>query len=406
MELTGYGRSTGFCIDPIEKKPLNHFLPGSSVLSFGTAGCNLACSFCQNWDISKSREVAALSALAMPETIARAAQALGCRASPTPTTIRSSSWNTRSTRRPPAARGASRAWRSPPALSATRRGAPSSRPWTRRTSTSRASPSASTQRCAGPLKPVLDTLVHLVHETNVWTEITTLLIPGENDSDEELDALTRWAARTQARRSPPLHRLPSRLSHAGNRADAFGDAAKSARHRHQERASSCLCRQRPRSGAPGDAVPGVRGARDRPRRLHDHGLRAGRFGRVLTLRDENGGRIRREARRMGLAAACGRHRALRGVRATWRARRLASQAPARTRVRDARASAPKPRPDRGPRIASAIARCSPTEARARRRQHVADLRHDERQLQPRRQFAQLRDCRRAPSRRRGRRRSR
>ena len=78
MELTGYGRSTGFCVDPIEKKPLNHFLPGSAVLSFGTAGCNLACSFCQNWDISKSREVARLSAHAAPETIARAAERLGC----------------------------------------------------------------------------------------------------------------------------------------------------------------------------------------------------------------------------------------------------------------------------------------------------------------------------------------
>ena len=53
--LTTYGRSSGFCIDPIEKKPLNHFLPGTPVLSFGTAGCNLTCKFCQNWDISKAR---------------------------------------------------------------------------------------------------------------------------------------------------------------------------------------------------------------------------------------------------------------------------------------------------------------------------------------------------------------
>src|SRR6266403_1967841 len=53
--LTTYGRSSGFCIDPIEKKPLNHFLPGTPVLSFGTAGCNLTCKFCQNWDISTAR---------------------------------------------------------------------------------------------------------------------------------------------------------------------------------------------------------------------------------------------------------------------------------------------------------------------------------------------------------------
>ena len=88
MELTGYGRSTGFCIDPIEKKPLNHFLPGSSVLSFGTAGCNLACSFCQNQDSSKSREIALMSARAAPETIARAASGWAARASPTPITTR------------------------------------------------------------------------------------------------------------------------------------------------------------------------------------------------------------------------------------------------------------------------------------------------------------------------------
>src|SRR5207253_2562796 len=77
--LTSYGRSSGFCVDPIEKKPLNHYLPGTPILSFGTAGCNLSCKFCQNWDISKSREVDTLADAASPETIARAAQQLGCR---------------------------------------------------------------------------------------------------------------------------------------------------------------------------------------------------------------------------------------------------------------------------------------------------------------------------------------
>jgi pyruvate formate lyase activating enzyme len=78
MVLTTYGRSSGFCVDPIEKKPLNHFLPGSSVLSFGTAGCNLACKFCQNWDISKSRDMDRLMDRASPEAIAEAAAATGC----------------------------------------------------------------------------------------------------------------------------------------------------------------------------------------------------------------------------------------------------------------------------------------------------------------------------------------
>ena len=77
--LTTWGRSSGYCVDPIEKKPLNHFLPGTPVLSFGTAGCNLACKFCQNWDISKSREMDTLMDAASPRTIARAARELGCR---------------------------------------------------------------------------------------------------------------------------------------------------------------------------------------------------------------------------------------------------------------------------------------------------------------------------------------
>jgi pyruvate formate lyase activating enzyme len=76
--LTTYGRSSGFCVDPIEKKPLNQFLPGMPVLSFGTAGCNLSCRFCQNWDISKSRDVDTLADAASPEAVADAAAALGC----------------------------------------------------------------------------------------------------------------------------------------------------------------------------------------------------------------------------------------------------------------------------------------------------------------------------------------
>jgi pyruvate formate lyase activating enzyme len=77
--LTTFGRSSGYCVDPIEKKSLNHFLPGTPVLSFGTAGCNLACRFCQNWDISKSREIDTLADQAPPAVIAPAARELGCR---------------------------------------------------------------------------------------------------------------------------------------------------------------------------------------------------------------------------------------------------------------------------------------------------------------------------------------
>ena len=88
MVLTTYGRSSGFCIDPIEKKPLNHFYPGSSVLSFGTAGCNLACKFCQNWDISKSREMDTLMDQPPRRPSRRQPGAPTARASRSPTTTR------------------------------------------------------------------------------------------------------------------------------------------------------------------------------------------------------------------------------------------------------------------------------------------------------------------------------
>ena len=206
MELTGYGRSTGFCVDPIEKKPLNHFLPGSSVLSFGTAGCNLACAFCQNHDISKSREVARLSPRAMPETIARAAERLGCASVAytynDPVIFMEYALDTAAACR---ARGVKNV--------AVTAGFICEEPRKRlfaamdaanvdllRASTER----FYARRCAGALAPVLDTLKYLVRETDVWTEITTLLIPGENDSDHEIEALTRWVVR-ELRADVPLH---------------------------------------------------------------------------------------------------------------------------------------------------------------------------------------------------------
>ena len=78
LVLTTYGRSSGFCVDPIEKKPLNHFLPGSAILSFGTAGCNLTCRFCQNWHVTRSRQTDTLAEVAAPEQIALTARRLGC----------------------------------------------------------------------------------------------------------------------------------------------------------------------------------------------------------------------------------------------------------------------------------------------------------------------------------------
>ena len=205
MELTGYGRSTGFCVDPIEKKPLNHFLPGSAVLSFGTAGCNLACSFCQNWDISKSREVARLSAHAAPETIARAAERLGCASVAytynDPVIFLEYALDAAAACR---ARGVKNVAVTAGFICAEPRKRLFAGMDAANVDLKGFTERFYAKRCAGSLAPVLDTLKYLVHETNVWTEITTLLIPGENDSDEELDALTQWAAR-ELRTDVPLH---------------------------------------------------------------------------------------------------------------------------------------------------------------------------------------------------------
>ena len=205
MELTGYGRSTGFCVDPIEKKPLNHFLPGSAVLSFGTAGCNLACSFCQNWDISKSRETARLSAHAMPETIARAAKSLGCASVAytynDPVIFLEYALDTAAACRAAGVKNV-----------AVTAGFVCDEPRKRffagmdaaNVDLKAFSERFYEKRCVGSLKPVQDTLKYLIHETNVWTEIATLLIPGENDSDEEIEALTQWVQR-QLKPEVPLH---------------------------------------------------------------------------------------------------------------------------------------------------------------------------------------------------------
>ena len=205
MELTSYGRSTGICVDPIEKKPLNHFLPGSSVLSFGTAGCNLACSFCQNWDISKSREIERLSAVALPETIANAAQRLGCASV-------AFTYNDPAIFLEYAVETAEACRAKGVKAVAVTAGFICEEPRKRLFAAMDAANvdlKAFTERfyekrCAGALEPVKETLRYLVHETDVWTEITTLLIPGENDSDEEIDALTQWVAR-ELKLDVPLH---------------------------------------------------------------------------------------------------------------------------------------------------------------------------------------------------------
>ena len=191
--LHTYGRSSGFCVDPIEKKPLNHFLPGSSVLSFGTAGCNLGCRFCQNWDISKSREVDTLADAASPDAIAAAAERLGCASVAftynDPVVFLEYAVDVADACR---ARGIK-------AVAVTA-GYVCDGPRTelfRHMDAANVDLKAFTESfyadvCAGRLQPVLETLEYLRHETDVWFEITNLLIPGRNDSDEEIAAMTRW----------------------------------------------------------------------------------------------------------------------------------------------------------------------------------------------------------------------
>ena len=195
VKLYTYGRSSGFCVDPIEKKPLNHFLPGSSVLSFGTAGCNLACKFCQNWDMSKSREMDTLADRASPVELARAAVELGCA-------------SVAFTYNDPVifleyARDVAAACHAVDVRTvAVTAGYISAEP---RVEFFAGMDAANVDLkafdddfyyrvCGARLAPILETLEYVRRETNTWLEITTLLIPGENDSNAELDALTRWVA--------------------------------------------------------------------------------------------------------------------------------------------------------------------------------------------------------------------
>jgi len=193
LVTTTYGRSSGFCIDPIEKKPLNHFYPGSAVLSFGTAGCNLGCKFCQNWSISKARQVDALGETALPEQIAQTAQQWGCQsvaftynepiiwieyAIDTAKACRARGIQTVAVTNgyiTDHARADFFQWMD--AANVDLKGFEEDFYW---------------KYTSGHLQPVLDTLRYLVHQTQVWVEITNLIIPAANDSPELLERMCRW----------------------------------------------------------------------------------------------------------------------------------------------------------------------------------------------------------------------
>jgi len=195
--LTTYGRSSGYCIDPIEKKPLNHYLPGTPVLSFGTAGCNLGCKFCQNWDISKSREIDTLADEATPEVIAQMAAALGCRSVAftynDPVIFMEYAIDVAKACHAQNVKAV--------AVTAGEMCSDSRVDFYRYMDAANVDLKGFSEKfyreiCAGHLQPVLDTLVYLKQETDVWFEITNLVIPGVNDTDEELDAMTKWIVET------------------------------------------------------------------------------------------------------------------------------------------------------------------------------------------------------------------
>ncbi len=191
--LTTYGRSSGFVIDPIEKKPLNHFHPGSSVMSFGTAGCNLACDFCQNWDISKSREMDTLASAATPDALAAACIEHSCTSIAytynDPIIFLEYAVDTAKACRN---RGIKNVAVTAGYIAEEARAEFFGAMDAANVDLKAFSEAFYRDVTKSELQPVLDTLRYIKHETEVWLEITTLLIPGLNDSDDELDRQCAW----------------------------------------------------------------------------------------------------------------------------------------------------------------------------------------------------------------------
>ena len=193
VRLVSYGRSSGFCVDPIEKKPLNHFYPGSAVLSFGTAGCNLACKFCQNWDMSKSRQMDTLADAASPQQLAGAAVDAGCTSVAftynDPVIFMEYALDVAAACREAGVRSVAvtAGYIDPEPRKEFFAGIDAAN-----VDLKAFSDTFYYELCGAHLAPVLETLEYIYHETDTWLELTTLLIPGENDSEAELHAMTGW----------------------------------------------------------------------------------------------------------------------------------------------------------------------------------------------------------------------
>lgn len=193
LYLTTYGRSSGFCIDPIEKKPLNHYYPGTPILSFGTAGCNLACKFCQNWDISRAQQTDRLNSEAMPEQIVKMAKDNNCHSI-------AFTYNepiifmeyARDTALLAHQEGIKTVAVTAGYITEAAREEFFSFIDAANVDLKSFSEDFYKKLTGASLAPILDNLKYLKDETNVWFEITTLLIPGHNDSTKEIDQMTSW----------------------------------------------------------------------------------------------------------------------------------------------------------------------------------------------------------------------
>jgi AmmeMemoRadiSam system radical SAM enzyme len=284
--LTTYGRSSGFCIDPIEKKPLNNFYPGSSVLSFGTAGCNLACKFCQNWDISKSRDMDRLMDDATPQTIARAAKQTGAQSVAftynDPVIFAEYAMDT--------ADACHALGIKTVAVTAGYMHLAPAREFYAKMDAANIDLKAFSDEfyvklCGAKLQAVLDLIAMVHHETDCWVELTTLLIPGKNDSDAELKALAAWVAKELGPDVPhPFQRLPPRLEDERHPRHAAGHAGACAPHRHGRRPALRLYRQRARQGRRCHPLPRLRQGGDPARLVQHPRLRAGRQRTLPPLR--------------------------------------------------------------------------------------------------------------------------
>ncbi len=273
---TTYGRSTGFCIDPIEKKPLHQFYPGTAVLSFGTPGCNLGCTFCQNWTMSRSKDIEAACQPALPQAIAATAREQGCR-SVAFTYNDPIIWAEYAidTARACRALGIKTVAVTSGYITAAAR-----REFYEAMDAANVDLKGFTeefyrQYCGGQLQPVLDTLRYLASESQTWLEITTLLIPQANDSPEELGRMCAVdCRRLGARRAAALFGLSSRFQVDRPWSDADGHVAGGLRHRPPVRTALCLYGQRLRSRAPAYVLSRLRPGRDSPRGLFHWRLRA------------------------------------------------------------------------------------------------------------------------------------